>query len=125
MTQNITVDAASGTVDLSISGTFTADQLRELLQHIGNARAQIAQDPTDPATVTHQVAVGVRWTVDAMPNDPNTAVFRFLLPWFGWVGVGVTAHDRCLIAHYLIGQQANALAAAAAIPAASAGGTLH
>lgn len=128
---NIEVDTTLGTVTLDISGTYTADQLRQVLQSICEARAQIAQEPASPVGHELPIVRNAAWHTSAIDGDLNTGLLAFLLPGFGWAAIALPNLDRCLLAHYMNGQVANALAATAATPTAAAdllpsgGGRLH
>lgn len=100
----INADTTSATVTLDIRGTYTADELRQVLQEVCAARAQIAKDPATPVGLSPPVAINGHWYTEALSGDPAIGVLAILVPGFGWAAVSLSNRDRCLLAHYLIGQ---------------------
>lgn len=83
----INVDTASGTVTLNISGTFTAEQLRELLSKLGQANTQFWQPTPSPEGKRVLTADRPRfWLERSARTGGQTAVF-FDSNAFGWVGM--------------------------------------
>jgi hypothetical protein len=138
MTMEISVDTTSGTVALDINGTYTAEQLLQLLYKLSEARKQVAQDPSSPVGQQVFVVPGANWFTEPLGTDTSSSLLTFLMPGFGWLGITLSNADRCRLAHYLTGQAVNTLAPPAAADTAAGaaavqaqdngrggGGTLH
>ena len=129
------IEVMGDKVSLRLEGDYTAQELLELMQRLGQARAQITQDPPTP--------VGLK--IDATVNPPYWAEFIGEIgcsgvfmrhPGFGWLGFALPPVEAGRLANYLHAQVVNVLAAtttaaqgAAALPAnndgSKGGGLLH
>lgn len=84
MNEEISVDTTSASVTLQVSGTYTADELTALLNRIGKARAQLAQDDPEPPAVLAAAPPGVgRYWVQSM--DAKLCLIAMQHPGFGWL----------------------------------------
>ena len=99
---NIRADTAASTVTLDIRGTFTADQLRQVLQRIADARAQIAQDPPQPDGLRLDLSGNVRWYSELLAVDHTVSMLLVCLRGFGWHGITLDADSRAALIHTLM-----------------------
>ncbi len=106
---NIEVNSESATVTVRVDATLDAQQLKQLLAQLANARGQIAQEPASPKG--HSVIVlpnGAWYTELANQNGPDTMLL-VLVPGFGWTGLTLPPADRVRLASFLIAQQATTM----------------
>lgn len=126
----ITIDMASGKVTLGVSGTFTAEQLRDLIQALCQARGQIASEPRNPVGLQIQVTPGAPWYTEPLAADPAQSLLFVLIKGWGWTGITLSSVDRLRLAGLLVGQHVVGMASSASASAADyhghgGGGTLH
>jgi len=97
----IEVDAISSTVTLGINGTYTAQELLDVLTSIGKARAQIAKDPTSPVGQPLE-AIGnpAYWTE---PNHYGSLI-AIHHPGYGWLGFVFALAEAAKLSTYITNQ---------------------
>lgn len=97
----IEVDAISESVTLEVSGTYTAQELLELLRHIGEARAKIAKDPSNPSGLPTPVEVNpTYWAVFGEATNGHSGLF-LRHSYFGWLGYMLPMVEAARLAKYL------------------------
>lgn len=114
----INVNATSNSVTINIDGTFTADELRALLEQIGQARAQIASDPDSPVGLPIAVAPNPAYWTEPLPQGGGSFI-ALRHPGYGWLGFAFTLAEAAKLSNYITGQLL-----AAATATATGGGTL-
>lgn len=129
----IKVDAASGTVQLDLTGSYTAEELLDLVKALTGARAQVAKDPAKPGDIW--VAPRASCHTQLMDKAGPDSLLAISFPGIGWVGATLNPAMRAQLISLLAAQQctvvqASSPAAAAPEPsqsvaAGSDGHTLH
>lgn len=131
----MSIEVNGSSVSVSISGTYTAEQLTQLIDDLGAARAQVASDPAQPvegvgykcATEPH---LWTRWG----PETGGNFLLMTRYPDFGWRGTLMTPTTAAAIGVYIaqyMAYQATITSAtgssseAAAPKGGSGGNTLH
>lgn len=120
----IKVDSMAASVSVELKGDYTADELTELIQKLGDARAQIANDPDRPTEGTEYkvVADPPLWTFWG-PHTSGNFILMTRHPEFGWRGVLMSPAIASQIGVYLnqyLAYHVAASAASAAAPTAEA-----
>ncbi len=110
------VDAAAGTVQLEVSGSYTADQLLELVKVLTAARAKVAKDPAKPGDIW--VAPRASCHTQLMEHAGPESLLAINFPGIGWIGATLNATVRAQLIALLATQQATVVQAA--VPAATA-----
>jgi hypothetical protein len=108
---SIEVDTAARTVRLDASGTYTAEQLLDLLKALSAARAQIAKDPARPGDIW--VAPRASVHTQLMDQAGPETLLALSFPGLGWIGATMTGSVRAQLLSLLAAQQAAVLQAAA------------
>jgi hypothetical protein len=105
-------------VSLSIEGTFSPEELLQLLHEIGAAREQVANDPGTPSANHAEMlcAVDPRYWTEL--SSDGGSFLGLLYPRFGWLGF-LLPHHEVVRLHEVLGNQ---LAATAAGASTGAGG---
>lgn len=129
----ITVEAASSTVQLDISGSYDAEQLLELIKELCAARGRIAKDPAKPGEIW--LAPRASCHTQLMPTNGPESMLAISFPGLGWIGATMSAVTRAQLIGLLATQQATVASATTALPVVQAvsvklepgsgGNTLH
>lgn len=109
----ITVETASGTVQLDISGSYTAEQLLELIKELCAARGRIAKDPPKPGEIW--LAPRAACHTQLMPVAGPESMLAISFPGIGWIGATMTPGTRAQLISLLAAQQATVVTAAPAV----------
>lgn len=126
------INAKDGKVTVQVDGTFSASELLDLVEQLGKARAQIADDPATLSGANAEIkaiAAPSYWT--EFNTGLNMSLFAYKHPGLGWMGVALPPVEIARLIGYL-GNQLVAVATAASASASSAddndgrgGGLLH
>ena len=92
------IEVKDGKVSLQIDGSFTAEQLTNLVQQIGQARGEIAQDPMtlDDQNIPIPTAIGASFWTQFDP-EKNLTVLFYRNVGLGWMGVTFTPEHVALL----------------------------
>lgn len=97
-TEQISVN--SDAVTLRIDGTYTAQELRDLLEKISSARAQIADVPASGEKAEVRLMHLPAWYCGFNPQV-GAHVMSYRDPGLGWIGFSFTTPDASAIAQLL------------------------
>jgi len=106
------VEVADGKVSLAIDGSYTAQELLEVIQQISEARAQVAQDPTSPVGLPLKMPAGAAWYTEYNALLPGHMLC--FLNGLGWQGFLLPTPNAAKLASHLTAQVANVLLSSAA-----------
>ena len=118
-------DKTTGTVQIDVQGSYTPDQLLDLIKRLSAARAKLAKDPATPGEI--RVAPVASCHVQLMGDAGPESLLAFRFPGLGWIGATMTAPARAQLISLLAAQQAivaNRVADTAPAPATSAESSL-
>jgi len=96
------IEVKDGCVSVNVNETLNAEDLTKLIEELGNARAQITQDPDRPQEGTaYQTLFEPRlWTFWG-PQTGGNFMLMTRHPQFGWRGVMMTPRTASEISVYL------------------------
>lgn len=112
------LDTTTGTVQIDLHGSYTADQLLDLIKRLSAARGKLAKDATKPGEIW--VAPLASCHVQLMGDAGPESLLAFRFPGLGWIGATMTTAARAQLISLLAAQQAivaNRPAVAAPAPA--------
>ena len=111
----IQVDPQSDSVQLEISGRYSAAQLLDLIKALTGARAQVAKDPLKPGDIW--VAPRASCHTQLMEQTGPDSLLAISFPGIGWIGATLNPAVRAQLVSLLATQQATVVQAAAPLPA--------
>ncbi|WP_152969403.1 hypothetical protein [Paracidovorax avenae] len=106
------IEVKNGRVSVNVNQTLNVEDLTKLIEELGNARAQIAEDPDRPQEGTaYQTVFEPRlWTFWG-PQTEGNFMLMTKHPQFGWRGVMMTPRTASEISIYLSQYLASRIAA--------------
>lgn len=126
----IEVDTTSKTVSLNITGTYTPEELLSVLQQIGQARAQISEQPSSPVGMKIETIVNPGYWATFGPTTNNHSLLAWSHPIYGWLGFALPMVESARLAKYLNEHLVASITAAgpnqaSALLTVEGGGVLH
>jgi len=96
------IEITGDKVSLDITGTYTAEELSKLIQQIGSARGQIAQDPPTPEGVEMEAVLRPSWYTEfnALVGMHQLCFLNNL----GWQAFLLPPQDGASLIHFLAAQ---------------------
>lgn len=102
------------TASIAISGSYTAEELLDVLHQIGDARAQIAKNvATEPTGQSMALALNPPYWTERSPKTGMQSLVAFLHPGFGWIGMTMTPIEAARLGQYMAHHSVIALTATA------------
>lgn len=110
------------TVSLAISGSYTAQELLELLHTIGEARAQISQNVAlEAAGQAMKIVANPPYWTERSANTGMQSLVAFRHPGFGWIGMTMPPVEAARLGQYMAHHSVIALTPAPTAHAPNAG----
>ena len=98
------LDTTTGTVQIDLHGSYTAEQLLELIKRLSAARGKLAKDSAKPGEIW--VAPQASCHAQLMGEAGPESLLAFRFPGLGWVGATMGAAARAQLISLLAAQQA-------------------
>lgn len=99
------IEVIDGKVSLHIDGTFSAQELADLVSQLGEARQQIAQDPATPEGLALNLLTNPAYWTTYQPELGMT-VLTYKDPAVGWTGVALPPAEVARLVGYFGNQLA-------------------